>query len=86
MAKGVLCGLITVLTVLPALLLQFDKLITKTHHKIVFPKFKHLQHFAATKYILTVILSILVFIPAIYGYTHVTEYYKLDVDSMKVTK
>ncbi len=78
MAKGVLCGLITVLTVLPALLLQFDKLITKTHHKIVFPKFKHMQNFAANKYILTIILSILVFIPAIYGYTHVKEYYKLD--------
>ncbi|MCR5483203.1 MAG: MMPL family transporter [Bacilli bacterium] len=78
MAKGVLCGLITVLTVLPALLLQFDKLITKTHHKIVFPKFKHIQNFAANKYILTIILSILVFIPAIYGYTNVKEYYKLD--------
>ena len=78
MAKGVLCGLITVLTVLPALLLQLDKYITKTQHKIVLPKFKHLQAFAATKYVLTIIISILIFIPALYGYTHVKEYYKLD--------
>jgi predicted RND superfamily exporter protein len=78
MAKGVLCGLITVLTVLPALLLQFDKLITKTHHKVIFPKFTHVQNFAVKRYVPIIIVAILLFIPAFYGYKNVNEYYKLD--------
>lgn len=78
MAKGVLCGLITVLTVLPALLLEFDKLITKTHHKVIFPKFTHVQNFAIKRYVPIIIVAILLFIPAFYGYKNVNEYYKLD--------
>lgn len=78
MAKGVLCGLITVLTVLPALLLEFDKLITKTHHKVIFPKFTHVQNFAVKRYVPIIIVAILLFIPAFYGYKNVNEYYKLD--------
>ena len=37
MAKGVLLGVITVLTLFPSLLLVFDKLITKTKHKDLIP-------------------------------------------------
>ena len=33
MAKGVLFGIISVVTILPALLLEFDKLIEKLHTK-----------------------------------------------------
>lgn len=78
MAKGVLCGLITVLTVLPALLLQCDKLITKTQHKDIFPEFKHVQNFAVKRYVAIIIAALLIFIPAFYGYKNVNEYYKLD--------
>ena len=50
MAKGVFCGLITVLTLLPASLLVFDKLITKTKHKVLLPEFKRLNTFSIKHY------------------------------------
>ena len=46
MAKGVICGLICVLTLFPSLLLVCDKLIKKTHHKSLLPEFKKLQNFS----------------------------------------
>jgi hypothetical protein len=56
MAKGVLMGLICVLTILPSLLIIFDKVIERTHHKIIFPQFKLLQNIASKHYkIITVI-------------------------------
>ena len=44
MAKGVLMGVICVVTILPALILECDKLIEKTKHKIIFPKFIKLKN------------------------------------------
>ena len=78
MAKGIVCGLITVLTILPALLLICDKLIEKTKHKVLLPKFKFLQKISInnTKKILVVFLLLL--IPVIYGYKNYKVYYKLD--------
>ena len=46
MAKGVICGLICVLTLFPALILTLDKYIEKTKHKVFLPKFKGLQKFS----------------------------------------
>ena len=43
MAKGVALGVITVLTVFPALLLFFDKQIARTSHKVLTPKFDKLN-------------------------------------------
>ena len=78
MAKGIVCGLITVLTILPALLLICDKLIEKTKHKVLLPKFNFLQKISInnTKKILVVFLLLL--IPVIYGYKNYEVYYKLD--------
>ena len=45
MAKGVLLGVITTLTVFPVLLLYFDNAIEKTKHKSLLPKFTHLNNF-----------------------------------------
>ena len=42
MAKGVLIGVITTVTLLPSLLLVFDKIIEKTKHKELLPEFKSL--------------------------------------------
>lgn len=39
MAKGVALGVISTVTILPSLILVFDKLITKTAHKDILPKF-----------------------------------------------
>lgn len=78
MAKGVLFGLICVLTVFPALLLTFDKYIDKTKHKVLIPEFKFLQNFSVKYYKIILVIFIILLIPAIYGYKNIKVYYKLD--------
>ena len=78
MAKGVLFGLITVLTVFPALLLVFDKLITKTKHKKFFPEFKGIQSFCIKKYKYIMIAFVILCIPILIGNSRYDVYYKLD--------
>lgn len=43
MAKGVVLGVICCVTVLPSLLLVFDKAIEKTKHKVIIPDLDGLQ-------------------------------------------
>lgn len=78
MAKGVLCGLVCVLTLFPALLLVCDKLIEKTQHKSLLPEFKRLQKFSIHHYHLIIVIFLILLIPAIYGNQHVKVYYNLD--------
>lgn len=78
MAKGVLCGLISVLTLFPALLLVFDKGIEKTRHKVYLPKFQKLQNFIVKHNGLIIGIFIVLLVPALYGNQHVEVYYKLD--------
>lgn len=78
MAKGVICGLLCVLTLLPALLLVFDNLIEKTKHKVIFPTFKGIQKFAVKAYLPILITFIILCIPAFIGNKNVNVYYKLD--------
>ena len=78
MAKGVLCGLFTVLTLFPALLLVFDSIIEKTKHKNFFPQFDHLQNFVIRHKWCSILLFLILLIPAIYGNHQCEVYYKLD--------
>lgn len=78
MAKGVLFGLICVLTIFPAFLLTFDKLIDKTTHKVVFPQLRKLQKFSVKHYIVMFIIFLVLMIPAYIGNKNVEVYYKLD--------
>lgn len=78
MAKGVLFGVITVLTVFPALLLVFDKLITKTKHRKFFPEFKRIQRLCVDKYKYIMIAFVILCIPILIGNSRYDIYYKLD--------
>lgn len=78
MAKGVLLGLLCVLSVFPALLLFFDKLITKTSHKELIPQFTHLNDFLSNHYKVIFIIFLVLLIPAWYGQSHAKVYYNLD--------
>lgn len=78
MAKGVLFGLLCVMTLFPALLLVFDKQITATKHKNFIPEFKGLQNFIVKHNKLILILFLILLVPAIYGNNNVDVYYKLD--------
>ena len=78
MAKGVLMGLICVLTIFPSLLLVFDKAIEKTKHKVYFPEFKCLQNFSRKYYKVIFIVFLILLIPAYIGNKNYNVYYKLD--------
>ncbi len=78
MAKGVLFGLICVVTIFPALLLIFDKVIDKTKHKLLLPKFEKLPKFIISKSKYILILFIILMIPAYIGNKNFDVYYKLD--------
>lgn len=78
MAKGVVFGLITVLTIFPAFLLMFDNLIEKTKHRILLPEFKSIQKLALNKRKTILTLFIILLIPVLYGYKNYNVYYKLD--------
>ena len=77
MAKGVLFGVISVVTILPAMLLIFDKAIEKTSHKEILPKFTRLKNFNIKHYKAIIVAFIAILPLAIYGYTHTETYYNL---------
>ena len=78
MAKGVLFGVISVVTILPAMILECDKLIEKTKHKEILPKFNHMRDFIIKHYLVIVVLFIVILPIAFYGYKNTDIYYKLD--------
>ena len=78
MAKGIVFGLICVVTVLPALILACNKIIEKTKHKELIPKFTKLSNFIVKKHIIFIMLFIVVLPFAFYGYKNTEVYYKLD--------
>lgn len=78
MAKGVLLGVICVVTVLPAVILQFDKLIQKTKHKEILPKFTKVRDFIIKNYKVIALIFLIVLPVAFYGYKNTNVYYNLD--------
>ena len=78
MAKGVVIGVICCVTVLPSMILIFDKPIEKTCHRALLPKFDKLSKFIVNKYWIFHILFLILLVPALYGYTHTDVYYNLD--------
>ena len=78
MAKGVLFGVISVVTILPAMILQFNKAIEKTSHKEILPKFTGIKNFVMKHYKLITLLFIIILPIAIYTNNNTQVYYKLD--------
>ena len=78
MAKGVLLGVICVLTVFPVLLLTFDKYIDKTKHKKILPNFSYLNNFVIKFYKVIFGIFIVLFIPVYLANNKIDIYYKLD--------
>lgn len=78
MAKGVLIGVITTVTLLPSLLLAFDKVIEKTKHKELLPEFKKFTNFIVNHYKAMIVVFLLLLAPAIYGNNNVKVYYNLN--------
>jgi predicted RND superfamily exporter protein len=78
MAKGVLFGVLTVLTVYPSLLLIFDKWIQKTKHKPFIPEFKFVKPIVLKGYIWIFVVFLILLIPAYLSQKSTSVYYKLD--------
>lgn len=78
MAKGVLLGVLSCLTVLPALILVFDKPLRKTAHKALLPDLKGIGSFSIRHEKIVLILVALLLIPVIHGYRNTPVYYNLD--------
>ena len=78
MAKGVFFGVISVLTVYPALLLIFDKWIQKTKHKPLIPQFKFVKPIVMKGYKYIFVLFLILLIPAYLSQKNTEVYYKLD--------
>ena len=78
MAKGVVFGVLTVLTVYPSLLLIFDKLIKKTKHKPLIPNFKFVKPIVIKGYKWIFIAFLILIGPAYLSQKNTEVYYKLD--------
>ncbi len=78
MAKGVLLGIISVLTIFPSLLLFFDKLVTKTKHKKLMPNFNKINTFIVNNNKAFFVIFIILLIPLYLANNKVEVYYKLD--------
>lgn len=68
MAKGVILGVISSITVLPVMLLQFRKVLKKTMHKALIPDTHKLSHGLTSRYVIYILIFAVLLVPAIYGY------------------
>lgn len=78
MAKGVFLGVICVVTILPAMILELNNLIEKTKHKEIFPKFTGVKNFVIKHYKIISIVFIIILPIVFYGYKKTDIYYNLD--------
>ncbi|MBQ1407003.1 MAG: MMPL family transporter [Eubacterium sp.] len=70
MAKGVVFGVIASVTILPAMILAFGRLLEKTSHRTLIPDAGKLAHGLTRRYAVYIILFVVLLVPAIYGYQH----------------
>lgn len=68
MAKGVVLGVISCVTVLPSLILIFDKPLQKTKHKCIIPDMHPLARKLTKVFPIFLIIFVLLISPAYYGY------------------
>ena len=78
MAKGVIFGVLVCVTVLPSMILCFDKLIEKTKHKPLLPDIGRISDKVTKRYVIYVVTFVILLFPAIYGNNHTGVYYNLD--------
>lgn len=77
MAKGVVVGVIVCLTVLPALILCFDRAIEKTSHKNLIPDLSGVSRHIVKAWPVALILFLVLVGPAFYGNNHYDIYYNI---------
>ena len=80
MAKGVFIGVLSTVTIFPAFLLVFDKVVFKTKHNPLIPSFNTIKGFVVKHYKIILLVALVIAYPAYYGNAHVKSYYNLTKD------
>lgn len=78
MAKGVIFGVISCVTVLPSMILIFDNVIEKTKHRPIMPEFVKTPRWISKHAILFGAIFLCLLPPALWGYKHAAVYYDLS--------
>ena len=79
MAKGVVLGVISCVTILPAFILVFHKAIEKTKHRHILPDFDKVPRWIAKHYKIFIAVFVILLVPAIYGQANTKLYYDLTL-------
>ena len=78
MAKGVVIGVICCVTILPSMIMVFDKAVEKTKHKPLIPNLSGLCKWLVKHFYIGLIIFAVLIVPAYYGQSHNEVYYNLD--------
>ena len=78
MAKGVIFGVLGCITILPSMILIFDKAIEKTRHKPLMKEFDRIPRFTTKHYVPILVVFLIILPLALYGNDHVAVYYDLS--------
>lgn len=78
MTKGVILGVITCVTILPSLILIMDKPIMRTAHRPIALPTEGLCGFIGKHHRIIAVVLLLLWIPALYGYSNNEVYYRLS--------
>lgn len=78
MSKGVVIGVVACVTVLPAMILTFDKAIEKTSHRALIPSLDRVSEIVLKARFIVIVLFLIVLLPAVHGNRNYEIYYNLD--------
>lgn len=78
MTKGVIFGVICCVTILPSMILIFDKQLKKMEHRQLIPSFSKSTEFVVKHHVAFVVLFVVLFIPFAYFQANADVYYNLD--------
>lgn len=78
MTKGVIFGVICCVTILPSMILIFDKQLKKMEHRQLIPSFSKSTEFVVKHHVAFVVLFVVLFIPFAYFQANTDVYYNLD--------
>ena len=77
MSKGVVIGVICCVTILPSLILVFDKAIDKTRHRPLIRSVEKPSKFITKHYIAWLAIFLILLVPAVHGNNNVEVYYNI---------
>ena len=79
MAKGVILGVISCVTILPAMILVLDKFIEKTRHRSIIPDMSSFAKKVTAKPYIQIGIFIIVLIPALFAYNQANKEVYYDI-------